>query len=412
VATTAAGLPEGLPTFATIGAAGGSLASSDGRLTVVIPPGTFASGTEVGIQPITATAPGALGSGYRLTPEGVTFAQPVTLRFGYPADEAAANATDLMRVATRDSRGHWIVQPVTPDAGARTLSVTTTHFSDWSYVGGLQLVPASATLEVNRSMTLRTIDCGDWPDPNGTNAQRVLLECRTAAIRDWPTSWAVNGSGGGNATDGTINTIDNLLVVARYDAPGAPPAQNPVAVSASLDGPAGRMTLVSNITVTDKVPGYVGTIFGRVDTEIQGQRQFVELSANLRFTYNPALSIGGTKWFDGTGTGHVRGRPFGCSGEGSGTAPILGQATLQLQTEGPHAGTYSISAGALATVTVTCGDPPAPVTIQMLGAAGAGGSDICPFPQIGTDPARLVGTWSCYVAEGSTQRANWTLRAL
>ncbi len=78
-------MPEGLPTEATIGAGGGTLASSDGRLNITVPPGALAGDTVIAIQPITATAPGALG-----TPEDMTFAQPVTLTFTYPADEAAA----------------------------------------------------------------------------------------------------------------------------------------------------------------------------------------------------------------------------------------------------------------------------------------------------------------------------------
>ena len=102
--------------------------------------------TEVGIQPITATAPGALGSGYRLTPEGVTFGQPVTLTFKYSSDEAAAVVASSLRVATRDARGLWSTPSVTLDAAQRTISVTTTHFSDWSFVGGAQIAPAAAAV--------------------------------------------------------------------------------------------------------------------------------------------------------------------------------------------------------------------------------------------------------------------------
>lgn len=411
IAVTAAGIPEGLPASATIGAAGGSLTSGDGLLTVSVPAGALAADTVIGIQPITATAPGALGLAYRLTPEGATFAQPVTLRFTYSADEAAANAQDLLQVVTRDARGYWIAPTTTRDASGRTLSVTATHFSDWSYVGGLQIAPASATVGVNKKVFLKVVDCGNSPDPDAVNQQRVLLECRTALHRDQPSAWSVNGIVNGNATVGTITTIPDLLEFAGYTAPAAAPPQNPVAVSAQVDRETGRLTLVSNIKVVDELTVYAGTIFGRTDMTIQGQTQFFEMSANLRFTYNPSLSIGGAQWYDGTGSAFVRGRSIGCTTDGSGTAPVQG-ATLQLHTEGPLAGTYAISSSAIATVTMSCGDPPQQVTVSLVGAAGAGGSDICPSLPIGDEPGRLVGSWQCNVAEGSTQRSNWTLRAV
>ncbi len=384
--------------------------SSDGTVTVVVPPGALAAGTQVGIQPITATAPGALGA-YRLTPEGQTFAQPVTITFSYSADEAGATAPDSMRIATHDARGYWAVVGTTRDATQRTLAVTTTHFSDWSHVDGRQIVPASATVAVNKEQRLSVIDCGDGPDPDGGNSQqRLLLEClEDEELQPLPPSnWSVNAIPGGNSTVGTIAAVAGG---ATYKAPSSVPSQNPVAVSAQYGTGTGRVTLVSNIKVVDALTVYTGTIFGRIDTTIQGQHQFVEMSANLRFTYNPDLSYGGTKWYDGTGSAFVRGRSFGCIGDGSGTAPVQG-ATLTLHNEGSLAGTYAISAGALATVTMTCGDPPQQVTIALQGGAGAGGNDICPSLQIGNDPGRLVGSWSCNVAEGSTQRANWTVRAV
>lgn len=407
IAQTAAGDPEGLPTFTTIGAAGGTLASSDGRLRIDVPLGALTTDTEVGIQPITATAPGALGSAYRLTPEGATFAQPLTMTMTYSAEEAGAAIGTSLRVATHDANGNWVVADALHDGTQRQLSVATTHFSDWSFVAGALIIPAFAGVAVNKQMALQVLNCGEGTTSIGENPQHLLLEC---IVDDLPTiagNWSVNGVVSGNQTVGTVVGGSS----ATYTAPATVPAANPVAVSAQINSPAGLATLVSNIRVFDQAHVYMGTMFGRVETTIQGQTQFVELSANLRFTYNPALSIAGDKWYDGTGTAFVRGRSFGCTGTGSGSAPLQG-ADLVLHTEGPLAGTYSISAGAQASVTMTCGDPPQVVTVPLQGGAGAGGSDICPAPAIGDDPGRLAGSWFCNVAEGSTARANWTLRAI
>jgi hypothetical protein len=416
IAQTPAGEPEGLPTFATIGAAGGTLASSDARLTISVPAGALAGATEVGIQPITATAPGALGSGYRLTPEGVRFGQPVTLTFKYSSDEAAAVLASSLRVATRDARGLWSTPSVTLDAAQRSINVTTTHFSDWSFVGGAQIAPAAAAVLVNEEVSLKVVTCGAAPDPDDPSALPVLRECQSALADTVP--WSVNGVQNGNATVGTTR---NLLAAAVYTAPAAVPAQNPVAVSTEVFvelpplPPAGaplppREQLVSNIKVLDEVLVYEGTAFGRVHMQISGQEQIIEMSATLRFTHNSALSIAGAQWYDGTGTAFVRAMPFGCSW-GGGNAPLQG-AQLVLHTEGPLAGTYTLSAGAQPTLTLTCGDPPRTLAVPVQGGLGAGGSDICPAVQLGDDRGRLAGSWSCNVADGTRQSSNWTLRAI
>lgn len=414
LAITDAGVPEGLPTRATLGPAGGTLASSDGRLTISVPAGALASATTIDIQPVTATAPGALGSGYQLTPEGVTFAQPVTLIFSYPEDDGAANAADLMRVATRDSRGYWSVVDAAHDAAQRTLRVQTTHFSQWSYVGGLQILPASATVRLDQQQFLTTVVCGAGPDPANPSAPPVLRQCRDALLAQVRTpNWSVNGIAGGNATVGTVNSS---TIFGNYRAPGAVPAQNPVAVSAQVDDPAGRATLVSNIRVVDYVTVFEGTASGGFELTALGAETYGELHANLRFTYNENFSVPGRiRHYDGTGTAHARARPFGCD-DGAVTVPVS-QATLVIHDSGPLAGTYQLGVGALATTTYRCGDPPRqpldlgpPVAFT---AAGSGGAGPCPDVSIGSNPSRLSGSWSCDDRAGNLRgRANWTLRAV
>ena len=201
------------------------------------------------------------------------------------------------------------------------------------------------------------------------------------------------------------------MLLFRALVPRVPDAPDDLDLATCVAPAAGLATLVSNIKVVDALRGYAGTVFGRITFSAQGQEQYFETSADLHFTYNPDLSHARVKWYDGSGTAFVHGRPFGCD-TGSGTAPVQG-ATLQLHTEGPLAGTYFLTGGAIATATLTCGTPPQALTGPFLvGVFNASGSDICPALQIGADPGRLVGSWFCNVAEGSTGRANWTLRAV
>jgi hypothetical protein len=48
------GTPNGAAVTKTIGAAGGELASSDGRLTVQVPAGALSAETSLSIQPVTS----------------------------------------------------------------------------------------------------------------------------------------------------------------------------------------------------------------------------------------------------------------------------------------------------------------------------------------------------------------------
>ena len=104
-------------------------------------------------------------------------------------------------------------------------------------------------------------------------------------------------------------------------------------------------TLVSHITVVDRIQVYQGTFFGRVVVKIGTEESFYEQSANLRFTRNADLSNAGAEWYDGSGTVHLRARPFTCS-EGAASGAVL-EANLQLFNEGPLAGTYQLSVGSM-----------------------------------------------------------------
>src|SRR5688572_24481287 len=73
-------VPIGAPATATIGAAGGTLTSTDGHLRLDIPAGALAADTAIEIQQIEWPE----GLGWALRPDGLAFALPVgaTLTFG------------------------------------------------------------------------------------------------------------------------------------------------------------------------------------------------------------------------------------------------------------------------------------------------------------------------------------------
>ena len=412
IAVTVAGIPEGLPSSATIGVAGGSVNSSDGRLTITVPAGALPADTLVGIQPITATAPGALGAAYRLTPEGHTFAQPVTLTFKYSPAEAASSAPNLLRVATHTKQGTWSLPDTTRDEAQRTLTVSTAHFSDWASVNGLLLRPEDSVVQVNREMGMRVVLCGWGPDPgNNSNGLPLLRECLGISFSGVDfTAWSVNGTPGGNASVGTLSVSDNGLG-ARYRAPSTVPPQNPVAVSTRYEHPVeGTVTLVADVTIVEQVRAYTGAFFARTSTP----QAEVEISANVAVFHlsDPVAEARGQTFYGiASGSAAIRARIPDCDWA-TGTAFLDANLTSLITTEGgssPLANTYQLTVQAVPTLTFNCtfGTVSGPfATSVVVGMTGT-----CEAPPLDAERHDIVGSWFCRLSPDATTTANWTLRA-
>ena len=101
------------PSSASIGPEGGLLTSADGRLTVTIPEGALEEDTTLEIQALTNEAHGGIGSAYRLSPDGLTFAVPATLAFSYEDAELTARTRprSASRFRTRIGTGHGWTRP-------------------------------------------------------------------------------------------------------------------------------------------------------------------------------------------------------------------------------------------------------------------------------------------------------------
>jgi hypothetical protein len=251
---TAAGAPSGAAASALVGTAGGSVSAPDGRLTVTIPSGALAGNTTIGIQPLTNMAHGKIGKAYRLTPDGQVFLRPVTLTFAYTDPDLAGTAVGLLGAAfqTADSYWQW-AGDATVNTATKTVSVGTSHFSNWSLVKSVQIFPATETVHVNGSADLEVTLCYDAtsPDPLGYQCE-VGVFAMTEPIGDW----SVNGKPGGDSGFGTVSGSGQE---ATYTAPSFVPVPNTVAVSATVDfGPKGKSTLSSDITIV-AVDSWSGT---------------------------------------------------------------------------------------------------------------------------------------------------------
>ncbi|MBL0343346.1 MAG: hypothetical protein IPP71_22295 [Bacteroidetes bacterium] len=147
---TAIGTPTGDITNALIDPSGGTLNSADGKLTITIPAGAVSSATNISIQTITNMAPLGLGFGYRLQPEGTTFSIPVQLTFHYDNQLLQQTAEDFLGIVTQAADRSWnALLQSSLDTNANTVTVTTTHFSDWVLGRFLDftMTPSSSTVQ-------------------------------------------------------------------------------------------------------------------------------------------------------------------------------------------------------------------------------------------------------------------------
>ncbi|MCZ2104774.1 MAG: hypothetical protein OZ923_03015 [Comamonadaceae bacterium] len=317
-AVTQPGTPNGDPASASLNNAGGSLTSPDGKLTITIPEDALGEPTTLSIQPITNGAPGSHGPAYRLLPDGQAFARPVTLTFHYTDDDVDGSAPQLLGIATHLSDGTWqAIGGPQIDEAAHTVSISTSHFSDWSTFSGLKLFPTSGTVMVNKTKELSIRYCVAVADSYGVipigetgslyncdlvvNSKKIIAKDTGAGDEEiiplpppgHPTwkilSWAANGIDGGNDTVGRISTEG------VYTAPASVPKNNPVAVSAKINFPGGSigerdLLLVSNIKVVDEARGYSGSVSGTITVRTSEYLTTTEFTAsNIRLERDEAL---------------------------------------------------------------------------------------------------------------------------
>lgn len=237
---TTPGVPDGTATTKTIGIAGGSITSSDGKIKVEIPAGALPADQVITVQPITNKLEFGLGKAYRLTPH-LSFSKPVTISFTYNDTEIMHTLPELLSIAYQDSTGGWraMTEPQV-DKEQKLVSVTTTHFSDWGFFPMIYIQPTDARVEPGKTLDLTvmgTVDPDDIlvPLPGGTPITDPY-EVPGTYLGTWHYSGAGNLKGKGGK--------------AVYTAPAAVPENNPEAVSVEVKMKRpGYMLLVSNITV-------------------------------------------------------------------------------------------------------------------------------------------------------------------
>ncbi len=257
VVTPIAPLPVAIPSSATIGPAGGSIQSDDGRLTLRVPAGALSSAVSLSfVTEASNDAPQGTGPSYVLSPGDLAFARPLTLALHYGSDELRGSGAGKLGIAFQDGSTWYVVTGGSIDAAARTLTVpadwTTAAAATarstllgprrgelprrWAGFRSVEIFPKRAAVLTQGSLELVALDVGNssaertWVEgapPSGVSPLSPADPNRAIY------TWKLNGESEHIAgpEHGTLVSYGNN---ATYWAPRCTPNRNPVTVSVRL----------------------------------------------------------------------------------------------------------------------------------------------------------------------------------
>lgn len=230
-AYTAIGMPVDSAVSKTIGAAGGSITSSDGRMQLNIPAGALTTNTVITIQPITNECPGGIGLAYDMQPNGTKFTKPATLVFHYTDEELDSTDPYFLYVAYQDSLYEWLSDFVYRDVDtlAKTVTLNINHFTGRSMGSRAILTCAPSQVHSGETSLLRAVDyTGPSASSGGGSGDDELSSLGNTSGLSGVSDWRVNQVPGGNSTVGTVSGNGNL---ATYMAPATITARKTIYVS-------------------------------------------------------------------------------------------------------------------------------------------------------------------------------------
>lgn len=257
---------EETPIQVTIGAAGGSINSGDGRLKVTVPAGALTSSHDFSVQIISNHNPLAVGDAYRIAPHDVQFAKPVTIEFSYGDEDIINTIPEALGIAYQDSNRVWQAQGgAVIDKQAKTVKLKSTHFSDWSLFESIYMISSRTAVHVSETAELEVFTTEDLLVPLNEGEQ-VAMGKKVSMAAKYIKEWKLAGAG-------TLQPDGSNAV---YKAPSVVPASpNPVAVSVSIDlKKRGTFLLVRHIEIVDDN--------GEIEIQVAG-------SALVKKTASPAV---------------------------------------------------------------------------------------------------------------------------
>ncbi len=241
---TPRGVPTGPLVSKFIPAGGGSIATPDGKIELVIPNGALPSGDTITIMNITNFAPGGVADSYEFLPDGLKFSTPVTIKYHYDSSDMRGTSPLVSCIAYQDTAAVWRgLRNSTIDTSNHIVSVTTTHFTSYSLVTSIFLAPVPGgdlknhQLMVNKTnnwdiMYIQASDPHASSSPASGDEELLTAPAPLLPTADNIDGWSVDGVTNGNSVYGTV--IPNGTSC-NYTAPAQVPSTgNPVDLSVKI----------------------------------------------------------------------------------------------------------------------------------------------------------------------------------
>jgi len=195
-AATEVGTPAGNKVTKDIGPEGGTLVSPDSRLMLTVPPNALTETLPFSIQPITNKAGGGLGRAYRLGPDGKTFTTPLQLSVRYDDHDLEGTVPEALAIAYQDAKGAWHGQTSARlDQVAKTLTISTTHFTDEAFLARVRIEPIEATIRVGETHVVTLYHCKE-PGEEPFSISRLFRQPRNCSpVSPGANAWSLRGAG-------------------------------------------------------------------------------------------------------------------------------------------------------------------------------------------------------------------------
>lgn len=240
------GQPIGNAVSFQVTSSGGQFTSADHSIEITVPAGAVSSATTFNLQEVENTCLGSVGKSFSITPHVAEFAKPVTIKFSYEASADAVSLPEALNVAYQDAEGIWRAVPnVLLDKNAKSVTITTTHFSNWALFESLKLIPVKTTIGTEEEVSLQLLSFL----PSGLEAMLAPLT---------PQNGKEVGISEGHLLDtkyikkwslGGVGNLTSNGATAKYTSPSNVAQPTTVAVSVDLNLSSQQMMVVSNITI-------------------------------------------------------------------------------------------------------------------------------------------------------------------
>lgn len=256
---TEVGQPVGAPIVKTIGPAGGTISTPDGKMVFNFPAGVVSKETPITIQPVENKVFNGNGLAYNISAPDTKLGKGAEMTMHYSAEDIESTAAEALGIAYQDEKGVWQGRSnLKVDKAKQTVTAPITHLAHWSFYEQFHLRIAHPG-EDKPAYVLAPAESAElvayYMEGSGDDVLHTPLTPAKTLAASRVVRWTINGitagvnSGGGYGSIGQIRE-DRTLAKAIYDAPPREPDTNPVTVAVEIElKEKGHLILSTNIRI-------------------------------------------------------------------------------------------------------------------------------------------------------------------